>query len=251
MTKCVEEKDHPRLRGEKGCIAVKMRLHGGSPPLTRGKEGGGSVGMPIDGITPAYAGKSRTYGDLVHIAWDHPRLRGEKLSRSCIKACSRGSPPLTRGKERRLARKRRLYGITPAYAGKRSAKKKKQQSLKDHPRLRGEKPQERQSKNPAKGSPPLTRGKGFLVAIIGVLARITPAYAGKSSLFDLVYCNPEDHPRLRGEKSFLFSSLFFFVGSPPLTRGKVTAICFVMAFFRITPAYAGKSGFTPERGDLK
>ena len=52
---------------------------------------------------------------------------------------------------------------------------------------------------------------------------------------------PEDHPRLRGEKFSVLAFWFVVRGSPPLTRGKV-AITFTNIYcIGITPAYAGKS----------
>ena len=50
----------------------------------------------------------------------------------------------------------------------------------------------------------------------------------------------QDHPRLRGEKTLDSDMLFFFQGSPPLTRGKVAGISSTTGHARITPAYAGK-----------
>ena len=49
-----------------------------------------------------------------------------------------------------------------------------------------------------------------------------------------------DHPRLRGEKVALISTLSLMRGSPPLTRGKADALTDEIYSKRITPAYAGK-----------
>ena len=74
--------------------------------------------------------------------------------------------------------------------------------------------------------------------------RITPAYAGKSLLCSSVFVFREDHPRLRGEKAFMGWYAACCWGSPPLTRGKVSASCYFSPLLRITPAYAGKSRFS-------
>ena len=55
-----ERQDHPRLCGEKvqgvwQCLSIK-----GSPPPMRGKGTGGVAMFVNKGITPAYAGKSKT-----------------------------------------------------------------------------------------------------------------------------------------------------------------------------------------------
>ena len=71
----------------------------GSPPLTRGK---GTVILrepELDGITPAYAGKSPRQADGSEMVEDHPRLRGEKSIITFTPSEVMGSPPLTRGKE--------------------------------------------------------------------------------------------------------------------------------------------------------
>ena len=51
-------KDHPRLCGEKFKIAFVIFARSGSPPPMRGKEDGMKIRVDLDGITPAYAGKS-------------------------------------------------------------------------------------------------------------------------------------------------------------------------------------------------
>ena len=53
----------------------------------------------IEGITPAYAGKSFVTVPSALTVKDHPRLCGEKsASIMCVQACV-GSPPPMRGKE--------------------------------------------------------------------------------------------------------------------------------------------------------
>ena len=52
----------------------------------------------------------------------------------------------------------------------------------------------------SEGSPPPMRGKGDANSIAVFLCRITPAYAGKSSLSACLMMPIKDHPRLCGEK---------------------------------------------------
>ena len=73
-------------------------------------------------------------------------------------------------------------GITPAYAGKR---KKATQCIgmkQDHPRLCGEKIEERNPSDYVLGSPPPMRGKAKDCRPPAEIIRITPAYAGKSGI---------------------------------------------------------------------
>ena len=70
---------------------------------------------------------------------------------------------------------------------------------------------------------------------------ITPAYAGKSPQRQKLRSPSKDHPRLCGEKRSQRLLMVLFLGSPPPMRGKVILKNRLKIFFRITPAYAGKS----------
>ncbi len=55
-------RDHPRLCGEKGSLALPVQMLLGSPPPMRGKAQARPFPHRQEGITPAYAGKSRQNG---------------------------------------------------------------------------------------------------------------------------------------------------------------------------------------------
>ena len=76
------------------------------------------------------------------------------------------------------------------------------QHTEDHPRLRGEKSCVRKSRIARLGSPPLTRGKGYVVRSMTDTIGITPAYAGKRHRCLPPQRASRDHPRLRGEKKW-------------------------------------------------
>ena len=153
--------DHPRVRGEKHRLHV--RLH------------------PLWGITPACAGKSYSARCSRSGCRDHPRVRGEKCSRINSLREDMGSPPRARGKA----------GSAPA--GRIAAG--------DHPRVRGEKSITPISAPTGAGSPPRARGKVEVDELLRVHTGITPACAGKRSYIDWAKLDCEDHPRVRGEKS--------------------------------------------------
>ena len=132
-----------------------------------------------------------------------------------------GSPPHTRGKEKRGEAFEQQSRITPAYAGKSDDYGEKRPWKKDHPRIRGEKRGAESELGHHLGSPPHTRGKAANTAQIALSTR--------------------DHPRIRGEKYVPFYSPFLPQGSPPHTRGKDIAVSNAGNWIRITPAYAGKS----------
>ena len=110
--------------------------------------------------------------------------------------------------------------ITPAYAGKRSASRGHVETVRDHPRLCGEKSFSLILNICGSGSPPPMRGK--------------------ETVHSLLVHYSQDHPRLCGEKVILNRFTAFTIGSPPPMRGKVYPICENSILHRITPAYAGK-----------
>ena len=95
------------------------------------------------------------------------------------------------------------------------------------------------------GSPPRGRGKVDTISNNSRARRITPAWAGKSSLCHLCALGSGDHPRVGGEKRMKKSRATETKGSPPRGRGKVTDLRELAAREGITPAWAGKSNFVP------
>ena len=85
------------------------------------------------------------------------------------------------------------------------------------------------------------RGKAAGHQQHGYGSRITPAYAGKSSLLLCDNRLIKDHPRLCGEKNTALNISLGPVGSPPPMRGKGSFCFWCRVKDRITPAYAGKS----------
>ena len=55
----IENKDHPRLCGEKPIVHTRSSVFEGSPPPMRGKGVSGFSLTSVSRITPAYAGKRR------------------------------------------------------------------------------------------------------------------------------------------------------------------------------------------------
>ena len=139
---CISE-DHPRLCGEKGSSVPGGDCFWGSPPPMRGK---GELPCPVNGlngITPAYAGKSFFDDPPKSLFEDHPRLCGEKTKSRCRFSSSKGSPPPMRGKVLQQSDRKPHSGITPAYAGKSVRSQALPDAVRDHPRLCGEKKNER------------------------------------------------------------------------------------------------------------
>ena len=192
------------------------------------------------GITPAYAGKRKTRSFLSDTVRDHPRLCGEK---SVLIICTlpyQGSPPPMRGKAKLNLFHPCYCGITPAYAGKSFTVSAISASVKDHPRLCGEKDTQKRFTILHEGSPPPMRGKGTFGVDTSTTTGITPAYAGKSMIGENAFYGTGDHPRLCGEKVGILIVQLCQLGSPPPMRGKGFFCRHSIIFTGITPAYAGK-----------
>ena len=71
--------DHPRVCGEKRVGSLASLGLSGSPPRMRGKEISGFLDLLVEGITPAYAGKSTSASAASSASGDHPRVCGEKF----------------------------------------------------------------------------------------------------------------------------------------------------------------------------
>ena len=110
--------DHPRVCGEKFFVDEVLPGDTGSPPRMRGKVIPYLFSRELQGITPAYAGKSRSQPRTAPRHRDHPRVCGEKMSRPPAKTRTPGLPPRMRGKEVKALLHFNWVGITPACAGK-------------------------------------------------------------------------------------------------------------------------------------
>ena len=130
-------------------------------------------------ITPAYAGKRSKSMTLRSLRGDHPRVCGEKRSRRHHLVAEQGSPPRMRGKVLFRSFIVQPFGITPAYAGKRSAASRPAAAARDHPRVCGEKQALLCTWMFLQGSPPRMRGKESHARRKRQAHGITPAYAGK------------------------------------------------------------------------
>ena len=111
-------RDHPRTCGEKDFSAGGKDCIQGSPPHMRGKVAIAYKYALFQGITPAHAGKRKTWNWTKRQWRDHPRTCGEKQSQFRSLCASMGSPPHMRGKAHRRPGTAVRRGITPAHAGK-------------------------------------------------------------------------------------------------------------------------------------
>ena len=85
------------------------------------------------------------------------------------------------------------------------------------------------------------RGKHISKSPFFPSSRITPAYAGKTTVTALKAEREQDHPRVCGENYRLPRREYRPVGSPPRMRGKLSLFSGIVRITGITPAYAGKT----------
>ena len=132
------------------------------------------------GITPAYAGRTKSVPIPTSYTQDHPRLCGKDRDGVAISAGNAGSPPLMR--EGRLQEHLILNfcRITPAYAGRTFFEFVPCHVSRDHPRLCGKDQYVFFANSIDSGSPPLMREGLCIYFSMFCYFGITPAYAGRT-----------------------------------------------------------------------
>ena len=178
---------------------------------------------------------------------------GEKYVPYHAEFLLKGSPPRVRGKAQRLLNHSDDLRITPACAGKSKFCRLDSWPERDHPRVCGEKKCKCGWYVPYHGSPPRVRGKEDSRRAALRPSRITPACAGKRTIFGMMAGYFRDHPRVCGEKEYYAIKDTKVAGSPPRVRGKAGRLQTLRRWRGITPACAGKSATCPAfrtlRGD--
>ena len=172
-------------------------------------------------ITPADAGKTLSWRNNPLPSRHHPRGCGENLLRFTVRRADIGSPPQVRGKRVPPQYLHVFRRITPAGAGKTTARIPIAASPRDHPRRCGENWR--------------TYDSGPYAAWI------TPAGAGKTPPTPKPARLQKDHPRRCGENRLCRFLCVLNTGSPPQVRGKLIFIQIIKPWHGITPAGAGKT----------
>src|SRR6266511_2959990 len=214
-------RDHPRVRGERASRSVHGMVWSGPPPRTRGTQGEPQLEVGGGGTTPAYAGNAFRPPSASCGSWDHPRVRGERLSFEDGDPRSLGPPPRTRGTRRQGPTRRPAHGTTPAYAG--------------NARIDLGIPKAVQ------GPPPRTRGTRRSPTRPQGDPGTTPAYAGNACSRPPWAPTRRDHPRVCGERGSVVGRGDQVWGPPSRTRGTLHDRPPEDAQGGTTPAYAGNA----------
>ena len=214
---------HPRGCGENLLRFTVRRADIGSPPQVRGKLASSSALLRGLRITPAGAGKTISTAGYENNGMDHPRRCGENAPFLRRTVRRPGSPPQVRGKPSSLTLMPNGLRITPAGAGKTAVLAAYGIRTEDHPRRCGENQRVLNLSSTMPGSPPQVRGKRTRNRVRFFFPWITPAGAGKTYVFLLLFVLEADHPRRCGENIYPEYGLKDETGSPPQVRGKLCA----------------------------
>ena len=211
---------HPRSRGENRPSQAGTGRYHGSSPLTRGKQPTYRYCPATSRLIPAHAGKTGSVLSFYAGGGAHPRSRGENGLPLTRGSRLTGSSPLTRGKLLVGQYVGSRDGLIPAHAGKTINTWGGANTMRAHPRSRGENVQAVTPEQIDAGSSPLTRGKPVRRAAPTSCAGLIPAHAGKTRRTGRRPSRQWAHPRSRGENGHRLPRPRLLPGSSPLTRGK-------------------------------
>ena len=151
------------------------------------------------GLIPARAGNTNSLGTERHDGRAHPRSRGEHCWVNSQCASMAGSSPLARGTPGAASLLLRLAGLIPARAGNTEPIREVHESLRAHPRSRGEHHQKTSFPFVFRGSSPLARGTPGISVMVRLTQGLIPARAGNTLPTERAACRRGAHPRSRGE----------------------------------------------------
>ena len=205
-------------------------IQAGSSPLSRGILLLSELTHSENRIIPALAGNTRV-----------------KQFRSWR---GRGSSPLSRGIPHIAPQATAFHRIIPALAGNTQPLRRGMNTMRDHPRSRGEYCFIGINYEARVGSSPLSRGILVGCPVVHPNIRIIPALAGNTSLPIVSDSYTADHPRSRGEYGLDLGSDLVEYGSSPLSRGILAAPFCHQSRYRIIPALAGNTWSTKPETSL-
>ena len=178
--KLATQEAHPRVGGENQEVAAERASTTGSSPRGRGKRRSCDDHDVIEGLIPAWAGKTSGSRKTRDLSTAHPRVGGENVSLDKAGHGVFGSSPRGRGKQGDWSGLQRRVGLIPAWAGKTTASKLSSRPATAHPRVGGENMSITQRAMRTVGSSPRGRGKPPGTNFFMRGFRLIPAWAGKT-----------------------------------------------------------------------
>ena len=192
----------------------------GSSPRGRGKRYAGCSRDPADGLIPAWAGKTPSTASLSTSRPAHPRVGGENETFYDAASAQRGSSPRGRGKRSCGQGCQVGARLIPAWAGKTARRGQGNVRPEAHPRVGGENRLNAPLMWSRAGSSPRGRGKLRPESDPQGVARLIPAWAGKTRLPIRRGHASRAHPRVGGENEERVRATVDSEGSSPRGRGK-------------------------------
>ena len=229
----------PRIRGDRPCGVVSASRSNWFPPHTRGSTPSSNSGCRSQPVSPAYAGidPRLRFSRLGQTRF--PRIRGDRPGR--CRSWSKGIsfPPHTRGSTLGAPRVGAHRAVSPAYAGIDPTWWSALPPRVSFPRIRGDRPTQRQNIDSSCLFPPHTRGSTWQRAEIVASHVVSPAYAGIDP-----ECVPYGQarvcfPRIRGDRPHIRAAGGVGDQFPPHTRGSTLPGSSARSRLPVSPAYAG------------
>ena len=174
-------------------------------------------------------------------------MRGENRRLLCPLGRRYGTSPRARGKRPSVYPYHSRFRNIPACAGKTGGGRKTNETLKEHPRVRGENIFFIPPAHRPFGTSPRARGKREEYGFTPPIERNIPACAGKTVPSPLRRSCSSEHPRVRGENLDDWRQLVGIEGTSPRARGKHSPSMFSTSSSRNIPACAGKTVPSPLR----
>ena len=237
-----QAEEHPRVCGENNYSNAGLRMAEGTSPRMRGKRVRDALSMEIVGNIPAYAGKTSQASINSCCLSEHPRVCGENPKPHGNVTLVGGTSPRMRGKLVHDVLFVQLRRNIPAYAGKTREVFSLADDFQEHPRVCGENVHDHVKQHIDCGTSPRMRGKLPNQPCYHRKHRNIPAYAGKTGQAMMVWCWPQEHPRVCGENVMIAPAYMGWGGTSPRMRGKLRRRGGFPCRARNIPAYAGKTG---------
>ena len=224
---------------------MDLEINRGPPPRARGRRPHVVSAAALPRTTPASAGTTATGSRWRSRSRDHPRERGDDMSRVCAAPDNPGPPPRARGRPGLWRERPRQAGTTPASAGTTGSSRWSRWRMRDHPRERGDDPPQFEWTACRAGPPPRARGRPAQGGRDRAEERTTPASAGTTLLRVWADSPTRDHPRERGDDVNPPHLGDLRRGPPPRARGRPQGLPRRVLGQRTTPASAGTTSRAP------
>ncbi len=184
MRRRARTRDHPRVRGEHRRPGAGQPAEKGPSPRARGAPRRACGRPSRRGTIPACAGSTGSWGSIVMIERDHPRVRGEHRTGLARNSREAGPSPRARGAPDLAPKFRDAGGTIPACAGSTQRLIRRPAHPGDHPRVRGEHATPEERRRLDLGPSPRARGARTVGGGSDAGSWTIPACAG-STLADL------------------------------------------------------------------